>query len=262
MRTRLMERLVFGSRLLLTSALVAWLMALVVSEARAADWAEATVMISDKGFDPAVLTVPPKTRVTWINKGTIVHSTTDDRMFWDSGGLAPPSQSVGKVIPGGSFSYLFNTYDVWTYHSEPDAYFVGGSRQVPLTGAIVVSGAVTQPTGTLPLPQQAAPAEGPPLPPNTIVVVDGKYYPNELKVKLNDTVTWTNYGGNVHTVTDDNRMLFDSGGLSQPQDPPIPESSFSYRFTKRGVYRYHSETDVDPTNPKDKWMMRGTIIVQ
>lgn len=248
-------------RLLLGASLLLAYLAYMAGAARADNWLEATVIITDKGFNPPVLTVPLNTRVTWINKGTKLHTTTDDRMYWDSGALNPVTGN--QVQPGTSFSFLFTTYDVWTYHSEVDQVWSGGARYLPMTGAIVVTGAVTAPTGKLPLPSQQAPEPTPtPLPPNRVLVFDGQFYPSEVHVKVGDTVVWTNFGWGTHTVTDDNKALFDSGGLSQPQDPPDPGQTFAYRFTRKGTYGYHSETDVDPTNPKSKWLMHGTVVVE
>lgn len=247
---------------------------LVVSTGRlrAADWMEATVYITDVGFVPRILTVPANTRVTWVNLGTSVHSSTDDRQYWDSGGLAPGGIVNGRLTPGQSFSYLFTSYDVWTYHSEPDATWVGGVRSCtsPLcwmpgdgatpgvVAAVVVSGAVSSPTDRLPMPPPRRPTSVP-VPPNMVLVTDSGYSPQDLKIMVGDTVVWSSRAGKVHTVTDDAHLLFDSGGLSLPQEPPLQSQFFSYRFTKPGVYAYHSETDADPASGSNP--LRGTITV-
>lgn len=76
--------------------------------------AEVTVHIKDFFFDPATITVKPGTKVTWINDGPTIHTTTSKATppLWDSGLL-----QVGK-----SFSYTFTkpgTYDYWcTLHPQ------------------------------------------------------------------------------------------------------------------------------------------------
>jgi plastocyanin len=50
---------------------------------------------------------------------------------------------------------------------------------------------------------------------------------------VNNTVTWTNNDGTIHTVTA-NDGSFDSGYLS-------PGDSFTHTFTKAGVYEYHCQ---------------------
>lgn len=55
--------------------------------------------------------------------------------------------------------------------------------------------------------------------------------PSELSIKTGTTVTWTNQDGVNHTVTSDTG-LFDSGELGKG-------STFSYTFTKAGVYTYY-----------------------
>lgn len=52
-------------------------------------------------------------------------------------------------------------------------------------------------------------------------------------IGVNNTVTWTNNDGTIHTVSA-NDGSFDSGYLN-------PGQSFTYTFTKPGVYEYHCQ---------------------
>jgi plastocyanin len=60
-------------------------------------------------------------------------------------------------------------------------------------------------------------------------VIDNRFQPKELTFAVGSTVTWTNNGNNIHTLTSPDG-LFDSGGLLAGQ-------SFSFTFDKAGTYR-------------------------
>jgi amicyanin len=71
------------------------------------------------------------------------------------------------------------------------------------------------------------------------------YDPQEITVKVGDTVTWVNQDAPKHDVVADNgefkSSLFDKG------------QSFSFTFTKAGTYPYHCS--IHPG-------MTGTVIVR
>ncbi|MDE3088982.1 MAG: cupredoxin domain-containing protein [Chloroflexota bacterium] len=69
--------------------------------------------------------------------------------------------------------------------------------------------------------------------------------PQALTVRVGDTVTWTNMGSLVHTVTADDGS-FDSGNLN-------PGDSWSFTFVKAGTFAFHCTPH--------PWM-KGTITVQ
>jgi plastocyanin len=70
----------------------------------------------------------------------------------------------------------------------------------------------------------AAPAAGP----VAATLVDNRFQPSALTVAPGTTVTWTNNGFNLHTLTSPDG-LFDSGALAGGQ-------SFSYTFQKAGTF--------------------------
>lgn len=84
-----------------------------------------------------------------------------------------------------------------------------------------------------PMPTAApAPAPAPAAAPAGNVaatVIDNRFQPKELTIAVGSTVTWTNNGNNIHTLTSADG-LFDSGGLLGGQ-------SFSFKFDKAGTYR-------------------------
>ena len=58
------------------------------------------------------------------------------------------------------------------------------------------------------------------------------YEPAALTLKLGSTVTWTNTGAVIHTVTADDRKTFNSGVVR-------PKASFSLTPSSPGTFGYH-----------------------
>lgn len=73
----------------------------------------------------------------------------------------------------------------------------------------------------------------PPANPDAISIVNAKYRPKNLSVKVGTTLTWTNSDSTPQSVTSDTPGLFDSGPLS-------PGATWSYTFSQAGVFPYHS----------------------
>jgi len=78
---------------------------------------------------------------------------------------------------------------------------------------------------------------------NNIVVSGFSFNPNELSVKIGDTITWENQDSAVHTVV--STSLFESEVLNKGE-------KFSFTFDKTGEYNYNC--GIHPS-------MRGKIIV-
>jgi plastocyanin len=62
-----------------------------------------------------------------------------------------------------------------------------------------------------------------------VAVIDNRFQPTALNIAAGTTVTWTNNGNNIHTLTSPDGG-FDSGGL-------LGGASFSFTFDKAGTYR-------------------------
>ena len=73
---------------------------------------------------------------------------------------------------------------------------------------------------------------------------DAFYEPNPIRVRVGQTITWTNEDNDLHDVTSDTG-LFDSGVLSQ-------NAKFSWTPTRPGTYTYSCTLHPE---------MHGTIIV-
>lgn len=75
------------------------------------------------------------------------------------------------------------------------------------------------------------------------------FNPDMLTVAVGTTVIWTNNTSAPHTVTSDDGKTFDSGASTTISSG----SSFSFKFTKAGTYKYHCQ--VHPS-------MMATIVVK
>lgn len=73
-----------------------------------------------------------------------------------------------------------------------------------------------------------------------------KFNPAKIKIKVGETVTWTNNDSVQHTVTATDG-LFNSGTLTRGQN-------FQYNFTTTGIYNYYCELH--------GVVMSGTVIVE
>ncbi|MBU6296702.1 MAG: cupredoxin domain-containing protein [Alphaproteobacteria bacterium] len=76
-------------------------------------------------------------------------------------------------------------------------------------------------------------------------VTTWSYRPAVLKVRVGATVTWTNTGAVLHTVTATDHKSFDSKDIK-------PKTSFSFTFKKAGTFPYFCSYH--------PWM-KGTVIV-
>src|SRR5258706_2553537 len=81
--------------------------------------------------------------------------------------------------------------------------------------------------------------------PNTVMITSAGYQPNNLQVKVGDTVTWTNTDNAAHTVTSDTARVFDSGPLNS-------NATFTFTFNQAGTFTYHSTGETS---------IIGTIVV-
>ena len=118
----------------------------------------------------------------------------------------------------------------------------------PTTTAAPAAPTTTAPPTTtdpfLPVPPQGAASA-------SVSIVDFGFSPATITVNTGTTVTWTNTGASIHSVTSDTGA-FDSSP-SCPTGPCIsPGSSFSHLFGQAGQFSYHCR--VHPN-------MTGTVIV-
>jgi FtsP/CotA-like multicopper oxidase with cupredoxin domain len=99
----------------------------------------------------------------------------------------------------------------------------------------------------LPAETPAAPDPAAGLPARQIVLTDNRFLPERLTVPAGSTVTWVNYGANVHTITAEDGS-FDSG-------PVAPGGVFAFSFARPGDYPYLCR-------PHRRGGMTGTVVVR
>jgi len=94
------------------------------------------------------------------------------------------------------------------------------------------------------------PGGGTPVATTSVTVVDFSFEPACIVVAAGSTVTWTNTGMPIHTVTSDSGapVTFDSGALGS-------NGTFTFTFTSPGIVNYHCI-------PHQSLGMVGTVIVQ
>ena len=73
-----------------------------------------------------------------------------------------------------------------------------------------------------------------------------KFYPEILRIKAGDTITWTNADIVPHTITSDSNKEIDSKEFNK-------DETFSHKFDQKGAYSYHCKLHS---------RMQGTIIVE
>jgi plastocyanin len=79
----------------------------------------------------------------------------------------------------------------------------------------------------------------------TVDIEDLKYKPAEIKIKVGETVAWTNNDDREHTITADDNS-FKSGPLRTGK-------TYRHKFTSAGRYPYHDD---------HFGRMKGVVIVE
>lgn len=128
--------LIIGGAIIVASALA-------VTGPGSAIAAPVGVQITDAGFSPSVVTVPPHTTVTWTNAGSQSHSIEAE----SGGTLESPS-----LAPRFTYSYTFHNTGTFAYHDASNPQLKGI--------VIVVEGAGT----AAPVPNTQPPATSAPQP--------------------------------------------------------------------------------------------------
>ncbi|MGE3270747.1 MAG: plastocyanin/azurin family copper-binding protein [Chloroflexota bacterium] len=85
------------------------------AQAQFAAEAPAEVAIEAFVFQPAAITVPAGTTVTWTNNDPVAHSVTDVDGVWDS----------GLFEQGGVYSKTFTEPGTYTYYCIPHPMMIG-----------------------------------------------------------------------------------------------------------------------------------------
>jgi len=86
----------------------------------------------------------------------------------------------------------------------------------------------------------------------SVSVLDNSYSPQNVSIQPGDTVVWTNYGSQQHTIVADNNS-FTSSTLSQGVN-------FSYTFNAPGTYTYHDATYATAGMTGSVTVLGGSIV--
>ena len=116
-----------------------------VGQVKAHQEAPVNVQVVDFAFEPATLTVPVGTTVTWTNAGSRPHTVTADNGSFDSGRLDPGEQFSQSFDRPGTFTYFCG------FHPDMQGSIVVTEQQTGEAGAATPAAgqpATTEPTLT------------------------------------------------------------------------------------------------------------------
>jgi plastocyanin len=179
----------------------------------------------DFDFSPRVVSAAPGDTITWLNRGSAIHTATADGRAFDSGIVSPGGRFTFRPLTSGTFAYSC------TVHPSMRGTVTVVARGGPAPA--VVAPTVT-PAHPAPPSPPAAPASGPvgdaPPASASVGILDFEFSPPRVRVAVGGEVTWTNQGAAPHTATDRNQS-YDSGMLA-------PQGTFIRRFDNAGTYDY------------------------
>jgi plastocyanin len=171
-----------------------------------------TIEIVDEQFVPAEVTIDPGQSVTFINLDDDEHTATG--IGFDTGKLNPGDWRTVTFETSGEAPF------VCQFHSEM-------TGMVTVTGDVAaspVASPVASPLALTPVTDdEAAPAAE-----ATVSIVDFAFDAPTLEIAVGTTVTWTNDGQALHTVTG---TFADSGVIQSGE-------TFSFTFTEAGTFDY------------------------
>ena len=165
------------------------------------------IEIRDFVYEPETLVIEAGSRVRVQNEHVLTHTVTSDTGAFDTG-------SIKQGDP--EFTFFMNETGTYPYRCKFHPQMRGNITVVP---------AQVEPE----------PAEPTPPPTNELErdaqIFDFDFRPREPTYKVGTSVTWTNVGNRVHTVTA-NDGSFDSGNI------PANGGTFTHVFATAGSYTY------------------------
>jgi plastocyanin len=187
------------------------------------------VAMIDLDFSPRAVSAAAGDTITWVNRGSAIHTATADGAAFDSGIVSPGGRFTFRAATPGTFAYRCTVHP----GMRGTVTVVGRAGPSPAVVAPATTSAVgapAPPAGATPAPPVAAPAgdSGPAT--AAVAIVDLEFSPARVRVATGGEVTWTNDGAAPHTATARDQS-FDSGILA-------PQGTFSRRFDAPGTYDY------------------------
>lgn len=181
----------------------------------ASELGDVTIEIVDEQFVPAEVTIDPGQSVTFINLDDDEHTATG--IGFDTGKLNPGDWRTVTFEKSGEAPF------VCQFHSEM-------TGMVTVTGDVAaspVASPVASPLALTPVANDGgdgatSASEA------TVSIVDFAFDAPTLEIAVGTTVTWTNDGQALHTVTG---TFADSGVIQSGE-------TFSFAFTEAGTFDY------------------------
>lgn len=188
------------------------------------------ISITDNGFSPQSITVPPGTTVTWTNNSGSTQTVNSTLSGVDPNFFASPF-----LYGGQSWSHTFSSTGTFNYKSVT----------TNILGSVVVDASAGTPPTPTPTPTTAGGGGGGGA---SVSITDGGFVPQSISVAVGATVTWTNNSGSTQTV---NAMLsgVDPNFFASPFI--YTGQSWSHTFSSAGTFNYKSVTS----------NLTGTVIV-
>lgn len=109
---------------------------------------DAVVAITGSGFVPQNLTMTQGATVTWSNNDVNAYYPRAHRISTDHTGVAVFLSR--RLVPGETFSYVFDVPGVVAYHSESDPSMTGRIVVLPLVPSTTLSTTTTVPVASVP----------------------------------------------------------------------------------------------------------------
>ena len=180
--------------------------------------------IANRAFNPSSFSVTVGTTIVWTNNDKESHTVTARSGAFDS----------GNVGVGATYRTVFNTVGSFPFVCTIHPSMVG----------VVAVSAAGAPAPPPPPPPAPPPAPAPPPPPaagsNTIQIIDYAFRPATITINAGTTLTWTNVGQAVHTVTAGDGS-FASGNVR------AGTGQYTHPFATAGTFTYICDIHPDMT---------------
>ncbi|HEX8967199.1 MAG TPA: PQQ-binding-like beta-propeller repeat protein [Chloroflexota bacterium] len=76
---------------------------------------DGSIAVADYSFLPSRVQIPAGTTLTWTNRGSVIHTATDNHQAWDT----------GDISPGASASVEFDTPGTYSFTCKPHPWMYG-----------------------------------------------------------------------------------------------------------------------------------------
>jgi plastocyanin len=167
------------------------------------------IVAERQAFDPAYVTVPAGTTITWVNRDRELHTVTSDVGLFN-----------GELGPRGRFAFTFSEPGVYFFYCQPHDWMIGEVTVVAADQA--VDGAVSAASAGL---NQAG---------VDVSMLGYEFQPASITLPVGGFVSWTNFDSEQHTATSFDTGTWSTGVLSGGQSEAV-------QFLEAGTYAYLCE---------------------